>query len=58
VAASLPLFMTVGPVAALLRIEPITPGDWAIAGLLAIFPVLWRAAGTGISAVCEKITKT
>jgi Ca2+-transporting ATPase len=48
VAAGLPLFTMVGPLAALLRIEPITPGDWAIAGLLAILPVLWRAAGTGI----------
>lgn len=60
VAASLPLFMTVGPIAALLRIEPITTRDWAIAGLLAILPVLWRAAGTdiGVATIPKRIIRT
>ncbi|HVB81438.1 MAG TPA: cation-transporting P-type ATPase [Candidatus Binataceae bacterium] len=48
VAASLPLFMALGPVAALLQIAPIAPRDWAIAGLLAVAPVLWRVAGAHI----------
>jgi Ca2+-transporting ATPase len=48
VAASLPVFMALGPVATLLRITPIAPRDWAIAALLAVVPVMWRAAGTGI----------
>jgi len=38
----------VGPIAALLRIGPIAQRDWAMAGLLAVVPVMWRVAGTGI----------
>jgi P-type Ca2+ transporter type 2C len=46
VAASLPIFMALGPIATLLQIAPIAPRDWAIAGLLAVIPVMWRVAGT------------
>jgi P-type Ca2+ transporter type 2C len=46
VAASLPIFMVFGPVAALLQIAPIAARDWAIAAALAVVPVLWRVAGT------------
>ena len=38
----------VGPIAALLQIGPIAPRDWAMAGLLAVVPVMWRVTGTGI----------
>ena len=48
VAASLPIFMTFRPIAGLLQIEPITLGDWLIAGALAFVPVVWRMAGTGV----------
>jgi P-type Ca2+ transporter type 2C len=50
VAASLPVFMAVGPLARLLQIALIAPRDWAIAGLLAIVPVVWRIAGARIPA--------
>ncbi len=46
VAASLPIFMALGPIAALLQIAPIAARDWAIATALAVVPVLWRMAGT------------
>ena len=49
VAASLPIFMALGPIATLLQIAPIAPRDWAIAALLAVVPVIWRVAGTGIA---------
>ena len=45
VAASLPIFMALGPTAALLQIAPIAGRDWALAGMLAVVPVIWRAAG-------------
>jgi Ca2+-transporting ATPase len=47
VAASLPIFMSLGPIATLLQIAPIAPRDWAIAAALAVVPVIWRVAGTG-----------
>jgi Ca2+-transporting ATPase len=46
VAASLPIFMAIGPIAALLQIRPIAPRDWAIAAALAVLPAIWRVAGT------------
>ena len=46
VAASLPIFMALGPIAALLQIAPIAARDWTIAAALAVVPVLWRVAGT------------
>ena len=49
VAASLPIFMALGPIAMLLQIAPIAPHDWAIAALLAVVPVMWRVAGTAMS---------
>ncbi|HVA41641.1 MAG TPA: HAD-IC family P-type ATPase, partial [Candidatus Binataceae bacterium] len=48
VAASLPIFMALGPIAALLQIAPIAPRDWAKAAALAMVPVLWRVAGTRV----------
>lgn len=49
VAASLPVFMALGPAAALLRIAPVAPRDWAMAAALALVPVLWRVGGIGAS---------
>jgi magnesium-transporting ATPase (P-type) len=49
VAASLPIFMAIGPIAALLQIRPIAPRDWAIAAALAVVPAIWRVAGTSSS---------
>jgi P-type Ca2+ transporter type 2C len=49
VAASLPVFMAVGPAADLLRIAPVAPRDWAMAAALALIPVLWRIGGVGVS---------
>jgi Ca2+-transporting ATPase len=46
VTASLPVFMMLGPAAAVLQIAPIAPRDWAVAAALSIVPVIWRAAGT------------
>jgi Ca2+-transporting ATPase len=45
VALSIPLFMMSGAAAGLLRIAPITAGDWGIALGLAIVPALWRISG-------------
>ncbi len=46
VAASLPIFMALGPIATLIQIAPIAPRDWAIGAALAVIPVMWRVAGT------------
>jgi len=48
VAASLPIFMASGPIAALLQIAPIAARDWALAAALAVVPVLWRVGGARI----------
>ncbi len=48
VAASLPIFMALHPIAALLQIAPISARDWTMAGLLAVVPVIWRVAGAGL----------
>jgi hypothetical protein len=40
--------MAIDPTAALLQIAQIAPRDWAIAGLLAVVPVIWRVPGTAI----------
>jgi len=45
VAASLPTFMLVPPLAALLMVRPITPADWGIAISGAVIAVGWRAVG-------------
>jgi hypothetical protein len=52
--------MSFGPIATLLQIAPIAPRDWAIAGLLAILPVLWRVVGTdiGLATMPKRIIKT
>jgi P-type Ca2+ transporter type 2C len=44
VGASLPVFMNVAPLAALLRVAPISISDWLIVGALAVAVVGWRAA--------------
>ncbi len=48
VAASLPIFMASGPIAALLQIAPIAARDWVLAAALAVVPVLWRVGGARI----------
>ena len=45
VAASLPIFMLVPPIASLLMVRPIALTDWAIAILAATVAVGWRASG-------------
>jgi P-type Ca2+ transporter type 2C len=46
VAVSLPTFMLVSPLAALLMVRPITPADWGIAISGAVIAVGWRAFGS------------
>jgi hypothetical protein len=45
VAASLPIFMNLAPLAALLGIAPISGSDWILVTALAIAAVAWRAPG-------------
>jgi hypothetical protein len=46
VAASLPIFMALCPIATLLQIAPIAPRDWVIAAALAVIPLMWSWCGS------------
>ncbi len=58
VALSVPLFMTLGAVAGLLRIAPLAAGDWAMAIGAAFVPAVWRIVGTDEAARQAAVAKT